>query len=109
MKLNQTRYIIYMNGGENIPFDEDEMSKVMQAIIERKNVFLKSKEFNPSYHISIGKDEKFMNKFYADNHHYIEDGSITKYPVIEDIFGPWRHQLNALSESKNINNNIRIN
>ena len=60
---NVKAYRIVMSRGDDIPFDEDELQKVYNAISSGQPAMLRQGLFNPSFYVSIIFDEKRVMEF----------------------------------------------
>jgi len=88
-------YIITMSSGSPLQIDKDELGKVLQAIDTRTACMLRSGIFNPSFYVSVTRDEARMAvfredmKYLADREEQMKQGPA----LLKDIFGEEIKQL----------------
>lgn len=78
-------YKVVLSTKTEIPFDQDELVKVMQAISSGISVMLRKGLFNPSYYAAVIEDEKRRFDFLEDTK-YDPQARERGMRKLEDIF-----------------------
>jgi hypothetical protein len=81
----QHAYKVVLSTKHEIPFDPEELPKVMSSIAEGVSVLLKKGLFNPSYYVCIVEDEKRRYEFLEDTKYDKHDRDQGMRPL-SDIF-----------------------
>lgn len=94
MKINETIktcYLIELSNKRNISIDAEELPKVLEGIKSGNPVIVKQGIFNPSFFVSIVKDEKRITEVFEENKMRkfdIEQGTakLAELKPLENIF-----------------------
>ncbi len=68
--MKNKAFKVVMSRGDHIPIDSDEIGSVIQSIQQGKPCVVRSGIFNPSFYVSIVKDEKRHDDFLEDTRHH---------------------------------------
>jgi hypothetical protein len=78
-------YKIIMSRGDHIQIDADELPNVLKGIVEKNPVIVRRGIINPSFYVSIVKDEERWRNF-KENTKYDKQLRIAGVPQLKDMF-----------------------
>lgn len=84
------KYIVNLSGGNPISIDEDELEKVMRGINTGAVVKVRQGLFNPSFFISLTRDDARIARYQSDNQYRQDAKPIGTLP---DIFSEEKKRL----------------
>jgi hypothetical protein len=96
MGLKNKKYIVNMSKGK-VQIDEDEVQKLLKSLESGSVAIFRQGMVNPSFFVSVEPDEAKMDELREDLKYKIEEGSVTMFPLYEDLFQAVREnmQLNS--------------
>ena len=74
-----------MSRGDHIQIDADELPNVLKGIVEKNPVIVRRGIINPSFYVSIVKDEERWRNF-KENTKYDKQLRIAGVPQLKDMF-----------------------
>lgn len=95
--MKNTKFIL-KTSKSNIPIDQDEVIKVVEALRSSEVKVLRRGVFNPSFFDSIVEDEAYMASYRENNKFSIRDGEIKAFPEYKDLFAELRASIKALPQ-----------